>query len=367
MKTLRQAGWLLTAMWCAIQLTAAWGGIFNPAHVGALPSILVLAFDGITIATVILTVTLALCRCRKAAAVCTLSLLLSLPTLYQRCPVTLNHNYQDKAPDFTLLTFNVQGFDFNDYRGDTSVVFNESMRFILDTDADVVSVIEPYYLGRCYEQQPTIAPLVESLHAKYPYRYHYERDNIDLFSKYPFTTHELLPPQKAPLQREGDLWPHYEMAFDIEIDSAHHVNVVVAHLNSYLLTRHERRVLTRDVNRKYVKSENIGRKFGQAFVERGQHARALRSALDSIQGNLVMGCDLNDVAGSYTYRTLMGDDMTDAFVHCSTGPGYPYQNYHLNFRIDHVLYRGHLEALSCQVLKAGRSDHHAVLTRFAWR
>ena len=50
--------------------------------------------------------------------------------------------------------------------------------------------------------------------------------------------------------------------------------------------------------------------------------------------------------------------MSDAFVECGLGPITTYNEHRLFFKIDHVLFKGDMEATSSVREKAGDSDHY---------
>ena len=74
--------------------------------------------------------------------------------------------------------------------------------------------------------------------------------------------------------------------------------------------------------------------------------------------------DFNDTPGSYSYRTVRGDDMRDAYLDCAFGPAITYHDNRFYFKIDHVLYRGNLRAVDIERGRIDASDHYPLLATF---
>ena len=78
-----------------------------------------------------------------------------------------------------------------------------------------------------------------------------------------------------------------------------------------------------------------------------------------------MAGDFNDIQGSYALRTILGDgDMHDAYAENAFGPTITYHGNRFYFRIDHVLYRGDMEAVDIERGDTPSSDHYPLLTTF---
>ncbi len=77
----------------------------------------------------------------------------------------------------------------------------------------------------------------------------------------------------------------------------------------------------------------------------------------------------NDVAGSYAYRGVRGDDMRDAWRDAGNGNTPTYAKPHMRYKIDHTLYRGGLTAAHSVIhdnltLTPTSSDHYPMVTTF---
>ncbi|MDE5650801.1 MAG: hypothetical protein K2I35_07320, partial [Duncaniella sp.] len=66
----------------------------------------------------------------------------------------------------------------------------------------------------------------------------------------------------------------------------------------------------------------------------------------------------------YAIRTIMGDDLRDAYAECAFGPAITYHGNRFYFRIDHILYDGNIEAVKLQLDKVPSSDHYPLFATF---
>ena len=102
----------------------------------------------------------------------------------------------------------------------------------------------------------------------------------------------------------------------------------------------------------------------RSSVLRSNDAAVIRQAIDDSPGNVIVCGDMNDVPSSHVYRTIRGDDLIDAWNEVGYGYAYTFNRHHLPFRIDHVLYRGALQAVHASRIKGGSSDHSPLLVTF---
>ena len=108
-------------------------------------------------------------------------------------------------------------------------------------------------------------------------------------------------------------------------------------------------------------------KLKRAFERHAVEAQIVREILDSSPGNVVLCGDFNEAPSSYCYRTVRGDDMHDTFQDCGFGLTYTFHDRRMYFKIDHILYRGEMEAVDWRRDKAGDSDHYPQVATFVWK
>ena len=102
----------------------------------------------------------------------------------------------------------------------------------------------------------------------------------------------------------------------------------------------------------------------RSFALRSDNATTLREAIDKSPANLIVCGDMNDVPGSHVYRVICGEDMIDAWATVGRGFASTYNRHGLRYRIDHMLYKGDLQALFAKRILGGSSDHYPLVVTF---
>ena len=107
-------------------------------------------------------------------------------------------------------------------------------------------------------------------------------------------------------------------------------------------------------------------KIQRAYEVRAQQAAMVRTVIDNSGDNVIVCGDFNDVPASYSYWTVRGNDLRDAYVDAARTPFYTYNRNRFLFHIDHTFYKGALKAVECRRDRVGWSDHYPVVTTFVW-
>lgn len=332
-------------------LFSAYGGRVAPL-VWKLPAMATLVLPVVAVAALVLLAVLAGFKQWPAALVLVGAFCLSWPTLRLIAPCNIVSVEADTCKThLKVLTMNVTQFNWAD--NDTCPSAN--MRYILDQDADIV-VIQEGLVYFSYEHLATVKPMLEELYEKYPYRKKHFFD-VGILSKYPFN--------EVPSPMPNDSLNYYIKAWDVDAPGGN-LRVVGMHLSSLSLTDNDRDI----IDKMNTHSDRKGRirsvknKLGAAFVAHAQEAAAMREFIDNTAGDLLIMGDMNDTPGSFTYRTICGDDVRDAWADVGFGPMYTYHDHHLYVKIDHILYRGGLKPLACRSDRAGESDHYPMVATF---
>lgn len=284
----------------------------------------------------------------------------------------------EKERSFTLLTYNI--LHYYDFRGENpELEANATMSYILSTDADILNLQEA---GENSDDKGKLdfsesgarlhndywhlsQSQLDSLYQRYPYRSLDLNNNLFVFSKYPVTPVRLDIPAKR----------HNVMScYRIDI-KGHPVHLINVHLKSIGLTDADKALYKdalRDVpDSKHqlkkeisdVKSQLLS-KLAVAFRDRAAEARTVRSVIDSIGGPFIVAGDFNDIPDCYAIRTILGNDMHDAYADAAFGPAITYHGDNFYFRIDQVLYRGPFKAVDIRRGPVASSDHNPLLTTF---
>ena len=340
-----------------IYVMSAYGGVADPMDSAILP-LLGLGFP-ITLALMLVLLAMWLCL-RKwwIAAMTAAAILAGAGPLLTFSP--LNVGVPTPATGertFKVLTYNVM--NFTDYSGIQHEP-NRTIQYILDVDADCVCLQEAAQ-EREFGTSTAVKGMLPLIEAKYPYIYR-KKGDVVLFSKYPFTE-----------TADTVVIDKYVRARGWRLDvGGMPITVLSCHLESIRLTETDKdlyRKLTKFKNMSTVDDleevrETLVSKLSRAFRSRSLQAREIRGILDNSCGNVILCGDFNDTPGSFAYRTIMGDDMRDAYADCALGPTITYHSNRFFFRIDHILYRGNLTAVDIERGKIDSSDHYPLIATF---
>jgi len=334
-----------------VLLLSAYGGRVDPT-IWTLPSLITLALPAVMIVCLVLLALLALFRQWRSAIVLACAMMLSWPTLKLISPFNFSHPDADpEKVQLKVLTMNVTQFDWLN-----NTEPSKNMRYILDEDADIV-VIQEGLVYFSFEELKTVQPMLEELYKKYPYRKKPFYD-VGILSKYPYT--EVKSPALA-----SDTLGYFIKAWDVDAPGGE-LRVISMHLSSLRFTENDSRVLetmnTPSGRKSRIKS--VARKLDNGFQNHARQSKAIRQVLDETPGDVLVMGDMNDTPGSFAYRTVCGEDMCDAWAEAGFGPTYTFHAHHLYVKIDHILYRGAMELLSCERIKAGESDHYPLVAIF---
>ncbi len=351
-------------IWLGLILLSGYGGYLAPSRFGALPALLVLAYPAIAVLSLVIGICLFLLRKWKGALVMLVGLFATWPSVNANFPINLSHQPADTTRCFSVMSYNVAAFDDSLWVDTTHM--HPAMRLILDVDADYVMLLQPVTCGLGYDERKSIEPWLEEIDRHYPYRTRSRYDGVDLLSKYPFRAVPLSIPEHSYCYYPYVTKSTGRYAFDITLPDRRQLRLIGAYMTSFQLEDDQRRIL--DTTR-YATSalHKLFSKMSQAFANREYNSKQLRDSLNASPANVILCTDLNDVPQSFAYRTIMGDDMHDAFRECHTGYVSTFHDHHMLFHIDHIMYRGALRAQSFKLIKSGFSDHSPIVARFAWK
>lgn len=349
----------LCVIWLGIVLLSGYGGWLAPSRFGSVPALLVLAYPAIAVLSLVIGVCLLLLRKWKIALVILVGLLATWPSVNANFPVNLSHQSADTTRCFTVMSYNVAAF--NDSLWQDTTRMHPAMQLILDVDADFVMMIQPVTRGLGYNERKSIEPWLDEIERHYPYRTHSRYDGVDLLSKYPFRVVPLEIPFHSYQYFPYVIKSTNRYAFDIDLPDHKQLRIVGAYMTSFKLGYLD------SISYSLSSLPLLFTKMDKAFEERERISKQLRDSLDASPANVILCTDLNDVPQSYAYRTLMGDDMHDAFRECHCGYANTFHLHHMLFHIDHILYRGSLRAVDYRRIKRKHSDHYPIVARFEWQ
>ena len=275
-------------------------------------------------------------------------------------PLGSSKTAEEGKQTFKIMSWNVLHTDDirkSDYPG------NRAVEYMIGSGADIICLAELNNFSST-ELKKATPTQIDSLIRIYPFRAGLSTTDIKVLSKYPVDRTGV-----SYLSQSGR---HRFDFFKVHFPGGKKLDLAMVHLYSYDLTEEERNVMkemkTVDGAKASVKELKgaIHSKLANAFIQRAGNAEELREAIDEIRPSapLIVCGDFNDVAPSWAYNLIKGDDMRDAYVETNFGPTWTYNLHLFYFHIDQMLYRGNIRALDLKVEKINTSDHYPLLAEF---
>lgn len=348
---------LLSALLYLLTLAAAFAGKINP-HLWSLPSVIVLALPYLAIATMLASLCWLIGRRFIIGGAGVLTLFLSWSAVSAIFPLKSSKSPEDGYPRFTVMSYNVLGgYDLENPEASEC----RALQYVVRSKADIVCLQE---LGSL---NPGTVPslskaLRDSIFELYPYRIIDPVNSLTLLSRFP--ARRLHPDH-------DDMGAGMLNEYEIRIGERR-LLVMNLHLSSFGLSENEREVFSQIHGPRSAKASvdelkgSLLSKLKLSFVRRAQDAAAVRNILNNrLEDTPIIICgDFNDVPASWTYRTIKGEDLRDAYADTGFGPMVTYNRHSFFFRIDQILYGGDLRALNVEKGSQKNSDHYPLLASF---
>ena len=343
-----------------LTIFSAYGGMIDP-ELTAIGAIAAMLFPGFLMITGVVTL-INLIWFRKQAIINSLSIIACIGPILTLCPLNLFRPSVESIERsgervITVMTYNILNFErytpiVSQWESDSAG--NPALQYLLDQNVDIAVCQEAEDLGRPGLHGVT-AEQLRLLDERYPYK-NVTRRGMAILSKYPFKRVPVCvaDPNQLDLYR-----------YDVDIDGRT-LHLFSAHMQSIGLNSDDK-ALYRNLTEG---STSIGMdkirmtllsKLAKAFKLRAFQAQDVRNALDMVDGMVLLCGDFNDIPGSYTARVIESDDMTDAYSHAGLGPSITYHADRFFFRIDHMFYRGPIEALRVWRGECMHSDHYPLI------
>lgn len=263
---------------------------------------------------------------------------------------------------FTLMSWNVRLFDLYNWTHNQQTR-DEMMELIRVEDPDILCMQEFLHVG---PGNPLMVK--DSLLSSYrytscadAYTVHTRSDQsmgIAIFSTWPIV-------QQGTIHFPDEL-NNLCLWADIAV-GADTLRVYTAHLASlrfgdhdYQFIRHLERGAGGD-SLTAAGTRILGR-MKDAFIRRSGEVRTIAAHMAESPWPVIYCGDLNDTPMSYSYRTLAGAGLADAFVESGTGLGQTYIGDVPGFRIDHILHGPQFRSWGFRTLPDALSDHRAIIT-----
>ena len=354
MKILSYSVLAITTLVAICTIISAYSGYINPASLTIAP-LLCMTFPYWIIASLIMVVISFFVR-KIYSLIPAVALLICINPILQICPLNIFSFNDDDDDSFTLLCYNAYNFIAFDNQNPTDNT-NATLNYIASTDADIVCLQECEFLSHLpsrhvYDEQ------VSEIKKQYPYHIIGTSHGQSILSKYPV----------QEVYIEG-----YFSHFIVEMPNDKNVDIINVHLKSIPLTANDKRQYNEaisssdDDDNSYSSLKSIMSKVAHAAKQRAHQAHDIQQYISTIDNDNIIVCgDFNDVPCCYAINTITDDDFEDAYAECGFGPMTTYHGNNINVRIDHVFYKGDIEATSFTRGDVKCSDHYPLLVKFNW-
>lgn len=371
-QTLKVTMLIFTIVFALLLVASAWGGHINPNTFTFL-SFLTLGLPILLIVNLLIMIMWLIVWRWRFALISLAAIILSWGGIRTVFPINII-SHADKAKQnnsLRVLTFNVMNFGpYNPNNHKPSM----SMRYILDQDADVV-LLQEGSQERNYLKLSNTEMMAAELEKKYPYHSNGRHDLL-ILSKYPYTVVKDTSLKNGPesIKSNDGEYQYYARSYDLELPNGKQLRIVNLHLHSTGLADEDKELYLKITNNDLGSKEDfrnvkhsLYNKLSITFLFHAHESKVIRDFLDRSPKNIILCGDFNDTPASYCYRTILGDDMSDAFVDCGLGIKPTFHDNRMYFKIDHIMYRGNLEAVDWHRDKLGDSDHYPQVATFIWK
>lgn len=349
-------------------LLSAFGGVFNPEYLSAVPAIAAMTFPVWIVVSIIMMI-IDYFWLRRYFWLQVITMAACAVPIYNFCPLGLGASEptteQEKRSRFTILTYNT--FNFDSYREDI-MDFGATLQIILKSDADIVclqeSAVSMDNLKFRLEKLHLNSEILDSIESRYPY-YAYSNTAYTIWSKYPISN--IITP-KLP-GTSGSI-----VNYRVNING-NELSLYSIHLQSIGLNDSDKE-LYREITKGSARSSDMAKvkshilsKLKSAFCIRANQAKAIHNIIDIDRSDAILLCgDFNDITGCYAMRQMRNSKLEyDAYTEAGFGPAITYRDSRFYFFIDHILYGGRIKAINADVIYGGASDHLPLLAEFYFK
>jgi endonuclease/exonuclease/phosphatase family metal-dependent hydrolase len=299
---------------------------------------------------------------RRIFLITLIYLLAGLPMMLRHFDLSIKRGCADNETSFTIMSFNVQGFD--GIAGKDKYEVQQTIHAFINKMAPDIVCFQEYSM-KGSKHAPFFKNLKESLYQDYRQLSDYNALELS-------TQSILVTASKHPIVNQGIVYSPGNEIFaiysDIKLDNDT-LRVFNIHLQSIKLIK-EKVIL--QPNRKQILSATIfGKvrstfyKLRKAFFIRSYQSLALAEAIKKSPHPVMVAGDFNDTPASFAYR-IIGNALRDVSFMRVNGfkPTYAESDYPLV--IDHIFIDKRLSNCNYKRLSMKLSDHYPIVTTFSF-
>jgi endonuclease/exonuclease/phosphatase family metal-dependent hydrolase len=281
--------------------------------------------------------------------------------------IGVRHHHPDSGhtteETVSVLSYNVRMFDVQYWRpGEPPVTRDSILAFLTGTDAGIACFQEFFHGEQDYFS--TIEPISEALDAPYVHtdftvsKGESKHFGLATFSRYPVINRRTV--------RFSDTPANSGIYSDIVVGDDT-VRVFNIHLESIHLSRSDYQyvsdLLGQSGNQTRSNSKIIFSKIKKAIIKHSVQAEIVAGQIRLSPYPVILCGDFNDTPTSFAYRTIIKNDLQDAFSGSGFGFGSTFSGNIPFLRIDYILYSDRLRSDDYRKHKIYFSDHFPVSCR----
>ncbi|RPD40295.1 endonuclease/exonuclease/phosphatase family protein [Chitinophaga barathri] len=263
------------------------------------------------------------------------------------------------AQSFTVMSFNSSSMGLLGYK-ETPRVREHIYQIVREARPDVLCIQE-FYTNEHPDQQPHLENILSN--GAYPYYYfaeHYTQwttwhYGTAIFSRFPII-------DTARIAFNGGYKGNEDLLKVKLLVHGDTVQVLTGHLSSYRLNGKDYQAVGSPDGGK-IKS--VMGKMRRSFANRVTQAQIMAAEISKSQYPLVVTGDFNDIPLSYTYRTIRGNALQDAFLEQGSGFGRTFSALSPTLRIDYVLPGREFAVEDFSIFRKKGLQHFPVMARLS--
>ncbi len=299
---------------------------------------------------------------RKKAVISLIFILIGFNTFLNH--FAFNFGKSDVKPQFTVVSYNVQGFSHSNDLRLLNATKNEIMHFLLSQNPDIVCLQEFHSKDKSL-YGPLKATGKDLNVGSYYFQSYFGPKHDELIGMVIFSKFKKI--NNGYLKFRG--YRTFCVYSDLLINGDT-VRVINIHLASISLKPADIDFISGEqVNEKKGRIERIKSIYRKLVKAYSLHQKQIKSVVELIKnfrGKVILCGDMNDTPGSYTYGYLTRF-LTDSFKQKGLGMSVTYADKIPFLRIDYVMSRGDLNVVSYKRSKVEFSDHFPLTVGFSLR
>ncbi len=256
---------------------------------------------------------------------------------------------------FTVMTFNSSSMGLLNYKTDTPVV--RQIEEVLKEASPDILCIQEFYTNTGKERDRHLPSIAEK--GKYPYHYfapHYNNWTTWYYGTIVFSRFPILDTARIPFHggynRNEDL---VRLRLLVHSDT---MTLLVAHFASYQFK-----------NNQYNLARAILPYAGRRATKRliAEQANILQQETTKTDDPVIVTGDFNDVPLSYTYHTVRGNKLQDAWLERGFGLGRTFSAIAPTLRIDFILPDNRILVEAADIYRKKKLQHFPLMARLSLR